>query len=449
MKKFNTNWVRLIAFCFVLAVIYGCSKELDESISPSRNLVQTERIGRLKKNFLDQKYDSTLFDKFNDSLKIYWEPAWQEAFEKTSPNSDMYTYVPLEPQLRSVKTGRIYEDFEMIYIERYIVIKQVGPNYSFQLATYSSDDRGTNADMENASLGKFNVSNDFTGSLFLKDLTHNSVGIINYSNGKREEANIDGLTGNSVQSTSGWDCLNIYTCYWSYPCGQTVVGTSTRTVGGQCSDVEPTQEPCSWAMGWRLEGSYYEGQQCTYVEDPPLPGGGVDGSATLPCPGDVIYTPKIAPSSSKNINGGRWGDTRQYPNGSPKSHKGLDINVEVNTPLYSMYAGKVIGIRNTFPVGKAGYKVNSLGNYVIVQTTLPNGEVIQIKYAHLNRVDVNVNDIIAQKKQIGLSGRTGNAWKGYSPHVHIIVLKNGININPEPYSSTKFDATGTPINNPC
>ena len=64
-------------------------------------------------------------------------------------------------------------------------------------------------------------------------------------------------------------------------------------------------------------------------------------------------------------------------------------------------------------------------------------------YAHLNYIDIRLNNgtIINQGDLIGLSGLTGNAKKGFSPHVHIQIKVNGKSENPENVLYTKYDNT--------
>jgi len=183
------------------------------------------------------------------------------------------------------------------------------------------------------------------------------------------------------------------------------------------------------------------------------PASGTSGStqtstSNIPCPGDIIKNPKIARSSSSNINGGRFGPTRKYPNGDPKYHKGLDIYALPNTPIYAAFSGTVTRVVSIYaPTFYGG--PTSFGNYIEIESSLPNGAVIRMLYAHLNSASFGIGDFIQQGEQIGLSGRTGNANKGYSPHVHIQVSENGTKVNPENYISTKFSSTGVPLGTPC
>jgi hypothetical protein len=352
--------------------------------------------------------------------------------------------------------------YDLRGVARFIIVTQNSTEFKFKLATYT---------FENLKLSDLKGDNyaalfeSFNGKLLLKDLTNGTIGIVKYADGVRLNPNNEIATAFSTMRTEGYECEDVYTCYWSYPCGSStasVVGGTTRSVNGYCQ--EPTQEPggdCNWGQNWRFEGSYYEGQECRYVEEPPLPGSGCScseeyGTTPMPCPGDVVKDQKIAPANGWNIKGGRRGYTRFD---GTKYHDGLDIAVAPDTPLGSMYEGTVVDVVSSFPVGPAGYKENSYGNYITIRTTLPNGEVIDIKYNHLNRVDLNIGDVVYPGTVIGLAGLTGNAWaKGVVPHVHVQVYK-GVNskplyqrsngLDPETYSATKYDSNGNPTNVPC
>ncbi|WP_026750746.1 M23 family metallopeptidase [Sediminibacterium sp. C3] len=183
---------------------------------------------------------------------------------------------------------------------------------------------------------------------------------------------------------------------------------------------------------------------------PPTSGGGnqtVPPTKT-PCPGDVILNPIIAKSNATNINGGRFGPTRKYPNGQPKEHKGLDIYAKPNTPLYAIFSGVVTRSISIFQPQYYG-SPTSFGNLVEIKSTLADGRVIKILYAHLNSTSLTVDDIIDQGQQIGLSGKTGNAQNVISPHVHIQVTENGQKKNPENFISTKYNQFGYSTGSPC
>lgn len=72
----------------------------------------------------------------------------------------------------------------------------------------------------------------------------------------------------------------------------------------------------------------------------------------------------IAPTN-RGFRGGTYGITRQYDDGSPKMHKGIDIYAEKGTPIYCQYAGVVYEARDNFEDGV--YVKKSHGNRIIIQ----------------------------------------------------------------------------------
>lgn len=198
-----------------------------------------------------------------------------------------------------------------------------------------------------------------------------------------------------------------------------------------------TPDPSSPATGGSGSG--------TTTQPPPAP------LTNIPCPGDVVKNPAIAKSSPTNINGGRFGQTRiDQETGNKKWHYGLDILAQPNTQLYAAYGGVVEIAVSDFP--PTYYGKRSFGNLIIIRSTLPDGSVIRILYGHLNSVDPAIRlsgATVRVGQPIGLSGRTGNAQKGYSPHVHVQIDKGGQKVDPENYIATKFTASGASTGSPC
>lgn len=456
IKTKTQYWRKLLPLLFVMAFIYGCSKEIDD-VSPSILETDLQRadpvnINSIKGAFYGSKFDEKLSDRISDTFIINWLPVWQQAFKQRDKNQEDYTYIPLNSE---IKTGqaRTTSGLELRGVKRFIIVKHSADELIFSLATYNFD--GPSATNKELKMDPHSFRS-FTGSLLLKDLNKGTVGLAQYKNGVRVDTAPDGIaTLSGDVTTQGWECQVVYTCYWGYAGGcPYVYATSTKSVDGFCDEPRWTPSECSWGGSWYSNGQQADGQECVYVEDPPLPGdGGSCGSCTppgygntpVPCPGDAVKSPKITPSSGWNTQGGRFGHTRSE---GTQLHDGLDITVPPGTPLGAMYGGTVVRIENSFPAGK--YKYKSYGNYVVIRSTLPNGETIEIKYNHLDRVDVAVGTTVHTGSVMGLSGTTGNAHsKGVTPHVHIQVNKNGVSVNPEDYHATKFDASAKSINTPC
>jgi|688.fasta_scaffold415025_1 murein DD-endopeptidase MepM/ murein hydrolase activator NlpD len=125
--------------------------------------------------------------------------------------------------------------------------------------------------------------------------------------------------------------------------------------------------------------------------------------------GEQVFQNPIK-SEYKNI--GDFGVTNPT---HPTGHKGIDIAAEKGTPVYPLTDGVVTKIYND-PKGGLAINIKHDNNY-------------RSYYAHLNSVNVKVNDKVNLNTQIGTVGNSGNA-SGTSPHVHFQVWKNNQIINP-------------------
>lgn len=158
-----------------------------------------------------------------------------------------------------------------------------------------------------------------------------------------------------------------------------------------------------------------------------------------------------------------WGYVRY--NGS-KFHDGIDLlGIENETLIYSMYDGIVVRVianqprktQENYPSNYNGDK-NAAGNRITIESTLPNGDVIQVSYWHLAAKEHNeytqnlsVGSTVKQGQIIGVMGNTGNAYNKKT-HLHLKTYIKGTNNtqnnknNPFNYLYTKFDInTGTII----
>ena len=94
-------------------------------------------------------------------------------------------------------------------------------------------------------------------------------------------------------------------------------------------------------------------------------------------------------------------------------HEGLDIAVNIGTPVLATMSGKVAQSGN----------YGSWGNMVMVQ----NGPW-EIIVAHLSSVDVKLGQEVSMSTVLGKSGNTGFST---GPHVHYEIRYNGMSIDPQ------------------
>lgn len=97
-------------------------------------------------------------------------------------------------------------------------------------------------------------------------------------------------------------------------------------------------------------------------------------------------------------------------------HQGIDFAGKTNSDVVSVAAGVV-----TWSGERSGYgnlvEINHGGDYVT-------------RYAHANRLLVNVGDVVKKGQVIAHMGSSGRST---GPHVHFEVLKNGTQVNPSNY----------------
>src|SRR5690606_11033687 len=106
-------------------------------------------------------------------------------------------------------------------------------------------------------------------------------------------------------------------------------------------------------------------------------------------------------------------------------HWGTDMAAPSGTPIRS-FAGGV--------VTQAGW-LGQGGNVVIVH----HGNGMATRYHHMSKIDAQVGQVVAPGQQIGRIGSTGYST---GPHLHFMVLRNGKDINPEPYLFGKQSIDG-------
>ena len=171
----------------------------------------------------------------------------------------------------------------------------------------------------------------------------------------------------------------------------------------------------------------------------------------------------LAPSNtwSNNYKGATFGRTRA----GGKFHSGIDLYAEPGTPIYSMFDGIVSNSNyvteqpmrdkdGNYPVGYNGDK-NGAGNRLYIGSNI-DGEDIMVGYWHLlvdNPIAINPRtgmpfksgDKVYQGEIIAYSGRTGNASNPNEvpyAHLHLVVKKDNIYVNPELYINGKLNSHG-------
>ncbi|BBA84739.1 uncharacterized protein NAREPO1_02310 [endosymbiont of Euscepes postfasciatus] len=94
-------------------------------------------------------------------------------------------------------------------------------------------------------------------------------------------------------------------------------------------------------------------------------------------------------------------------------HKGIDIAVPLNTPIFSVDFGIIIEVSYN----------KYAGNYVIIK----HNDKYTTKYMHLDKIFVYKNKLVKKNELIGLSGNSG---KSTGPHLHFEFWINNIAVDP-------------------
>ena len=104
-------------------------------------------------------------------------------------------------------------------------------------------------------------------------------------------------------------------------------------------------------------------------------------------------------------------------------HPGIDLDAELNAPVYPVAEGKVKQIyRWSF-----GY-----GHHIIVD----HGNTLESLYAHLSTAEVKLGDKVEKDTVLGRVGSTG--WATGS-HLHLEIHERGLPLNPLEILSQKED----------
>lgn len=108
-----------------------------------------------------------------------------------------------------------------------------------------------------------------------------------------------------------------------------------------------------------------------------------------------------------------FGDTHEFF-GKPRVHNGVDIVAQAGAPVIAPAAGRVV------------YVNLHDGNYgAVLEIAHSNGLVT--RYAHLESIEVTRDEAVKAGQVIARVGSTGIST---GPHLHLQVLRNGQNINP-------------------
>lgn len=151
------------------------------------------------------------------------------------------------------------------------------------------------------------------------------------------------------------------------------------------------------------------------------------GNSTHDLIAEMIKDSDVVPSAGGFVSpiAGGWQDKvtsefgyRQNPTGSgTEGHTGLDIGVEVGTPVRAVKDGRVLFVR---------YKQTGYGYHVAID----HGGGMVTLYAHCSEILVTEGEKVRAGDTIAKSGSTGRST---GPHVHLEVIQDGKPQDPRSY----------------
>ncbi len=108
---------------------------------------------------------------------------------------------------------------------------------------------------------------------------------------------------------------------------------------------------------------------------------------------------------------------RQHPMGGGEIfHKGIDLALTMNTPVYASTGGEV-----TFAGKRSTY-----GELLIIKHPAD----YETRYAHLDEIKVEEGDLVSVGEKVAYSGNTGRST---GPHLHFEIRKEGVPVDPTKY----------------
>ncbi|NLD50598.1 MAG: M23 family metallopeptidase, partial [Clostridiaceae bacterium] len=96
-----------------------------------------------------------------------------------------------------------------------------------------------------------------------------------------------------------------------------------------------------------------------------------------------------------------------------KKHAGIDIQCEQGDPVFSAYSGEII---------YAGYE-DGYGNLIVINSKFDDN-YMQIRYAHLDSINVEIGDNVFVGEEVGTVGNTGDVVGGYVLHFEVLKSTN-------------------------
>lgn len=137
----------------------------------------------------------------------------------------------------------------------------------------------------------------------------------------------------------------------------------------------------------------------------------------------IPAVPPIAPIKNTFRISSSYGHRNDPVFGKRAFHEGVDFATFLGNPVYSTGDGVVEKTRHNY----FGY-----GNEIVIN----HGYGYKTRYAHLNKINVHVGQVLHRGDKIGEVGNTG---KSTGPHLHYEVLHKGKPVNPGQFYDLTMD----------
>ncbi len=124
-----------------------------------------------------------------------------------------------------------------------------------------------------------------------------------------------------------------------------------------------------------------------------------------------------------------WPTAGKLSRGFSGGHYGYDIANRGKPDVWAAGSGKVLSVDGGCPTRENGRFMNCNGGYgnVIV---IDHGNGLQTRYAHLEKVYVEVGKQVQAGEVLGMMGNTGRSYGPTGIHLHFEVVNNGVRVIP-------------------
>ena len=167
MKNITSKICLAVTVLAAVFILNGCKKDVSPQEPAGSNIAE---LGKL---FNERGYETVLIQPMADTLSIIWTPSWDKPVTETKNDTVENVRIPMVPELKNIKTGKIVSDAHFLGFARYIKAK-IAKTTTFYLAVYTTNSEVTVVNPDT-----------FSGMMTLKNLETGSSTVYKYLNGKQ------------------------------------------------------------------------------------------------------------------------------------------------------------------------------------------------------------------------------------------------------------------------